>query len=242
MRLDVFLVQEGWFPSRQKARNAIDAGWVLINGKPVTKAGTEITSSDLLEVKPHELLKYVSAGGFKLEKAIQDFQLDFHGKIILDIGASTGGFTDCALQHGAVKVYTVDVGTEQLATKLKEDPRVIWREQTHIKDFNLDEKVDVVVMDVSFMSQVLVYPLLKNWLKPQGWLISLIKPQFELNKKITFRGGIIRDERLHQEVLDKITREAANHHLMVQGITTAPEYEHKNKEFLAWFIYLPENQ
>lgn len=242
MRLDVFLVQEGWFPSRQKARNAIDGGWVLINGKPVTKAGAEITSSDLIEVKSHELLKYVSVGGFKLEKAIRDFQLDFHGKIILDIGASTGGFTDCVLQHGADKVYTVDVGTEQLAAKLKKDPRVIWCEQTHIKDFNLDEKVDVVVMDVSFMSQVMVYPLLKNWLKPQGWLITLIKPQFELNKKIRFRGGIIRDEKLHREVLDKITREAAYHHLILQGITLAPEHEHKNKEFLGWFIYRADNQ
>ncbi len=239
MRLDVFLVQEGWFPSRKKARNAIDAGWVLVNGKSATKAGTEITSSDFIEVTPNELLKYVSVGGFKLEKAILDFQLDFDGKTILDIGASTGGFTDCALQHGAVKVFTVDVGTAQLSPKLKDDPRVIWREQTHIKNFNLDEKVDVVVMDVSFMSQVLVYPLLKNWLKPQGWLISLIKPQFELNKKVTFRRGIIRDEKLHQEVLDKITRQAANHHLMIQNITTAPENEQKNKEFLAWFVYQP---
>ncbi|MCX7742951.1 MAG: TlyA family RNA methyltransferase [Flavobacteriales bacterium] len=242
MRLDVFLVQKGWFPSRQKARKAIDAGWVIVNGKPVPKAGTEITLNDVIEVSPNELLKYVSAGGFKLEKAILDFQLDFRGKTILDIGASTGGFTDCALQHGAVKVYTVDVGTDQLSPQLKKDSRVIWHEQTHIKDFTLAINVDVVLMDVSFMSQVLVYPLLKNWLKPQGWVISLIKPQFELNKKISFRRGIIRDEQLHQQVLNKIIDEAAKHNLMVQKITTAPESEQKNKEFLAWFIYQPAVQ
>lgn len=237
MRLDVYLVQEGLFPSRQKARTAIDAGWVTINGKDAYKAGLEITPKDLIEIKPHDLLKYVSAGGFKLQKAIREFQLDFKGKTALDIGASTGGFTDCVLQHGAIKVYTVDVGSEQLSPRLKQDPRVVWQEQTHVKDFILAEKVDAVVMDVSFISQVQVYPFLKNWLKDGGWLITLIKPQFELDRKISFRGGIVRDEKLHQEVLDKIILAAKNEGLILKGLTTAPEKEHKNKEFLAWFIY-----
>lgn len=237
MRLDVYLVQEGFFPSRQKARSAIDAGLVAINGKVATKAGVEITPKDMIEIKPHDLLKYVSAGGFKLEKAIRDFHLDFKGKTVLDVGASTGGFTDCALQHGAAKVFTVDVGTDQLSPHLKQNPRVVWHEQTHVKDFVLAEKVDIVMMDVSFISQLQVYPFLKNWLKGGGWLITLIKPQFELDRKVSFRGGIVRDEKLHQEVLDKITLAAQNEGFVLKGLTAAPENEYKNKEFLAWFIY-----
>ncbi len=237
MRLDVYLVQEGFFPSRHKARSAIDAGWVIVNGKAVNKAGMEITSKDVIEIKAHDLLKYVSAGGLKLEKAICEFQLDFKGKTVLDVGASTGGFTDCALQHGAIKVYTVDVGSDQLSPRLKEDSRVIWKEQTHVKDFTLAEKVDIVVMDVSFISQVLVYPYLKNWMKDDGWLITLIKPQFELDRKVSFRGGIVRDEKLHQEVLDKIMLSAQKEGFSLKGLTTAPENEHKNKEFLGWFVY-----
>jgi 23S rRNA (cytidine1920-2'-O)/16S rRNA (cytidine1409-2'-O)-methyltransferase len=237
MRLDVYLVEKGFFPSRQKAKSAIDSGWVSVNGKIAAKAGVEITPKDVIEIKAHDLLKYVSAGGFKLEKAIREFRLDFKGKTVLDVGASTGGFTDCALQHGASKVYTVDVGSDQLSPRLKQDPRVIWKEQTHVKDFTLAEKVDIVVMDVSFISQVQVYPFLKNWLKEDGWLITLIKPQFELDRKVSFRGGIVRDEKLHQAVLDKIKLAAKNEDFILKGLTSAPENEHKNKEFLAWFIY-----
>lgn len=237
MRLDVYLVKEGFFPSRQKARTAIDAGWVIVNGKVAVKAGFEITSGDTIKITPHDLLKYVSVGGLKLEKAIREFMLDFNGKTVLDVGASTGGFTDCVLQHGAIKVYTVDVGSDQLSPRLKQDSRVVWQEQTHVKDFVLAEKVDAVVMDVSFISQVQVYPFLKNWLKVGGWLITLIKPQFELDRKVSFRGGIVRDAKLHQEVLDKIIHAAQNEGFILKGLTTAPEQEQKNKEFLAWFIY-----
>lgn len=237
MRLDVYLVKKGVFPSRQKAITAINAGWVIVNGKIAAKAGFKITSEDRIEISPHDLLKYVSFGGLKLEKAIREFALDFNGKTVLDVGASTGGFTDCVLQHGAIKVYTVDVGSDQLSPRLKQDPRVVWKEQTHVKDFVLTEKVDAIVMDVSFISQVQVYPFLKKWLKVGGWLITLIKPQFELDRKISFRKGIVRDEKLHQEVLDKIIHAARIEGFILKRLTKAPEQEQKNKEFLAWFIY-----
>jgi 23S rRNA (cytidine1920-2'-O)/16S rRNA (cytidine1409-2'-O)-methyltransferase len=235
MRLDVYLVEKGLFPSREKAKHAIGAGYVLVNQKTATKAGVIIAADDAVEVITHNLLRYVSAGGFKLEKAIHDFQFDFTGKTVLDAGASTGGFTDCALQHGAALVYTVDVGSNQLHSSLRNHPRVVVTEQMNIKDFKLEAPVDVVVMDLSFTSQVPVLSLLPRFLKDNGALISLIKPQFELDQKIKFTNGIVTDEKLRQQAVQKVTAAAITCGFVLKHLTTAPLYEKKNIEYLALF-------
>lgn len=235
MRLDVYLVEQGLFPSREKAKQAIGAGYVLVNQKPAAKAGVLIATDDQIEVITHNLLQYVSAGGFKLEKAIRDFQFDFAGKTVLDVGASTGGFTDCALQHNAALVYTVDVGSDQLHSSLRSHARVKVTEQTNVKDFKLEAPVDVVVMDLSFTSQVPVLPLLPRFLKDKGFLISLIKPQFELDQKIKFTNGIVTDEKLRQQAVQKVTVAAANCGFVLKQLTTAPLHEKKNIEYLALF-------
>ncbi|XVJ64905.1 MAG: TlyA family RNA methyltransferase [Lacibacter sp.] len=207
MRLDVYLVEQKLFPSREKAKQAIGAGYVLVNQKPATKAGVTIAQDDVVQITAHNLLQYVSAGGFKLEKAIRDFQFDFAGKTVLDVGASTGGFTDCALQHEAALVYTVDVGSDQLHPSLRSHARVIVTEQTNVKDFKLEAPVDVVVMDLSFTSQVPVLPLLPRFLKDKGFLISLIKPQFELDQKIKFTNGIVTDKNSGNRRYKKLQRQ-----------------------------------
>ncbi|HEX4957393.1 MAG TPA: TlyA family RNA methyltransferase [Lacibacter sp.] len=236
MRLDVYLVQQQFFPSREKAKQAIAEGTVLVNQQPAAKAGMEIHATDHIEVTAHELLKYVSAGGWKLEKAIHDFHFDFSNKTVLDIGASTGGFTDCALQHGASLVYAVDVGSNQLHPSLQQHPRIISLEQTNIKDFPLPQLVDVVVMDVSFTSQVPVLALIPSFLKEEGVLISLIKPQFELDQKIKFTNGIVTNEKLRQQAVEKVIAAAASCGLHLQQLTTAPLHEKKNVEYLGMFV------
>ncbi|MDW8273429.1 MAG: SAM-dependent methyltransferase [Chitinophagales bacterium] len=179
----------------------------------------------------------MSVGGLKLEKAIREFSLDFTGKIVLDIGASTGGFTDCALRHGAALVYAIDVGQNQLADSLRNHSNVISFEKMNYKDFYLDEKVDIVVMDISFTSQKPVFSHISRWLKPGGWLISLIKPQFEMSQRMHFEHGIIKNEEIHQMVINSVIEHAAKHQLELQKVTSAPEGVNKNKEFLAWFVF-----
>lgn len=239
MRLDVLLVAQQHFPSREKAKMAIREGLVRVNGKPATKAGQEIEENDIVEVSAHTLLKYVSAGGFKLEKAIQDFSFSFKDKTVLDIGTSTGGFTDCALQHGASLVHAIDVGSQQLHPQLRHHPRVVSVENTDIKDYRTNLLFDVAVMDVSFTSQTPMHPYIGKMLKEDGALIALIKPQFELDQRIRLSGGIVKDKKLHLRVLRKVIDSAAAHGLFLHRITTAPLQEDKNVEYLGLFLKQP---
>lgn len=235
MRLDIFLVEKGFFPSREKAKLAIVDGKVTVNNKIRDKASFETEETDNVEVAENTLLKYVSLGGMKLEKAIETFDFDFKGKKVLDIGASTGGFTDCALQHGADFVFAVDVGTEQLHESLHAHEQIQSFENQNIRDFVLPEKVEVIVMDVSFVSQTTFFPDLNNFLTEDGTVISLIKPQFELDQRIRFSNGIVIDKKLHLKVLKNIVTAAGKNGLYIQGICVAPIFPKKNIEYLAIF-------
>lgn len=198
-RLDVFLVNNGYYQSREKASQAIKKGIVEVDGKVVTKPSTPTfieSEIKILEV----MLPYVSWGGMKLERAIDYFNLDFKDKVVLDIGASTGGFTDCALQHGASMVYAVDVGTNQLDQKLRYDLRVHSYENTNICDFNEPINFDYLVMDVSFVSITKIIPSLLKFLNEYNALVCLFKPQFEVGK-IKMKNGVIKDPKIHKNVV-----------------------------------------
>ena len=205
LRLDQLLVARGLSESREKAQRAIMAGEVLVGGHVVDKAGTKIADDADVSVKAPE--RYVGRGGYKLEGALQHFGINPTGWICLDIGASTGGFTDCLLQHGAAKVWAIDVGHDQMAWKIRSDPRVEVREgmnARYLSEDEIPEPIDAIVIDVSFISLTLILPAAAALLKPGAVLIPLIKPQFELRREQVGRGGIVRDENLHQEAVEKI--------------------------------------
>jgi 23S rRNA (cytidine1920-2'-O)/16S rRNA (cytidine1409-2'-O)-methyltransferase len=207
IRLDKLLVQKGLAESRQKGQAIIMAGKVLVNEQPVDKPGVQVSEDASVAVKG-EPLKYVSRGGLKLEAAIIANRLNIDNKICLDVGASTGGFTDCLLQHGAAHVYAVDVGYGQLAWKLRQDPRVTVIERTNIRympDDCIGAPVDLATVDVSFISLKIVIPRVKRLVKDQGRIIALIKPQFEVGKGQVGKGGVVRDHCLRQEVIDDLT-------------------------------------
>lgn len=237
-RLDTWLVQNAFFESREKARLALEQGVVEVNGKIITKAAYNITSSDHVIIKAQPL-RYVSRGGWKLEKAIQTFQIDFTDKIVLDVGASTGGFTDCALQHGAAKVFAVDVGSGQLHASLQSHPKVIWWENLNIKDLTLNmlgEAVDIITIDVSFISLRHVFLHLPKFLKRAGIVIALVKPQFELEAKIRFKKGIVKDEQIRQNVLQKIKQYADEQGFRLnEYVSTDADGQQKNVEYMVWF-------
>lgn len=185
IRLDVAVFEKGYAPSREKAKAIIMAGQVYVNNQKVDKAGTEIKEDDVLEVRG-STLKYVSRGGLKLEKAMQEFPIDLNGKICMDVGASTGGFTDCMLMNGAVKVYSVDVGYGQLAWKLRCDERVVNLERTnfrYVTNEQIKDKIDFSSVDVSFISLKHILPNLNILLSDDGQAVCLIKPQFEAGKE-----------------------------------------------------------
>jgi 23S rRNA (cytidine1920-2'-O)/16S rRNA (cytidine1409-2'-O)-methyltransferase len=237
-RLDVALAARGLCDSREQAKRLILAGEVMINGQRAAKAGTSVSTDDVLEVK--EKPRYVSRGGFKLEGALQAFGIDVAGFTCMDVGASTGGFTDCLLQHGAAKVYAFDVGTNQLAWKLRSDPRVVSREQfnvRHLQPSDVPGMIDFAVFDVSFISLQLVMPPVMSVLHPEhGAIICLIKPQFELTREDVGRGGIVRDPALHRQAVEKIrdfvSRQAGFHW---RGVIESPiKGTDGNTEFLAW--------
>ncbi len=225
IRLDVLLVEKGFFPSREKARAAIMAGEVMVGDSKIDKAGAAVAADSPIRLLG-ERLPYVSRGGLKLAKALAYFQLDLQQKTVLDIGASTGGFTDCALQNGASKVYGVDVGYNQLAWSLRSDPRVIVLEKTNARYLDgqvIPEQVDFICTDVSFISLLLALPAaVEKLLKPQGQVAALIKPQFEAGKDKVGKKGIVRDRQTHLEVLEKITAGFAQMGLAVQGLTHSP--------------------
>ncbi|HHV64147.1 MAG TPA: TlyA family RNA methyltransferase [Peptococcaceae bacterium] len=238
-RLDTLLVKKGLVESREKAKSLIMAGKVFNDNIRLDKPGMMVNEDLCLTVK-EDLHPYVSRGGLKLAKAIQSFKLDLRGKIVADIGASTGGFTDCALQNGAVRVYAVDVGYGQLAWKLRSDPRVISMERTnarYLKEDSLPEKVDLVICDVSFISLTKIFPAMLSILKEEGQAITLIKPQFEAGPENVGKNGVVKDPQVHKKVLEKILQEAEELGLTVLNIDYSPiRGPEGNIEFLAHFI------
>lgn len=238
-RIDVALVRRSLAPSRERARALIMAGQVYVGDTLVDKPGTMVAldAPCRLAGTPDEL-RYVSRGGLKLEKALETFALDPSGLVALDIGASTGGFTDCLLEHGARRVYALDVGRGQLAWKLRNDPRVIVMESTNIRHVtSLPEPVQCAVIDVSFISLRLVLPPLALLLAPGAWVVALVKPQFEAGKAEADRGeGVIRDPAVHERILAELQAWIPQHTpFRVQGLTDSPIYGRDgNKEFLIW--------
>ena len=206
-RLDRFLVEKSIAPSRQRAQAMIMAGKILVNNLPVDKAGYLVSKNDNVELKGKDI-PYVSRGGLKLEAALQALSLSIEGSICMDVGASTGGFTDCLLQKGATRVYAIDVGYGQLAWKLRNDSRVVVIERTNIRNMPAEvipEAVDIVTIDVSFISLKIVVPAVTTFMKKDARILALIKPQFEVGKGQVGKGGVVKDPKLHSEVIENLT-------------------------------------
>lgn len=211
MRLDKLVVERGLAPTRQKAQALILAGQVQVNGRPATKAGTPVATDAQLELIG-QAPPYVSRGGLKLEGALRDFGIDPTGKVCLDIGASTGGFTDCLLQHGAARVYAVDVGKGQLDWKLRQDPRVVVREglnARYLKPEDIGERANLVTVDVAFTSVEKILPALIACAAPEAIFLVLVKPQFELSRRQVGKGGLVRDPTLQRQAVEKVRCAAA---------------------------------
>lgn len=205
-RLDVLLVQRGLAPSREKAKAIIMSGIVFVDNEREDKAGTFFDEKVNIEVRG-KTLKYVSRGGLKLEKAMETFGVEIQDKICMDVGASTGGFTDCMLQNGAVKVYSVDVGHGQLAWKLVQDERVVCMDRTNIRYVtpeDIDDVIDFASIDVSFISLTKVLLPVKNLLTPDGQIVCLIKPQFEAGRENVGKKGVVRDKKVHTQVIETV--------------------------------------
>jgi len=223
-RLDVLLVERGLVPSRQKAQAVIMAGSVFVGGQRSDKPGTAVADDAEIEVRGH-VMPYVSRGGWKLEKAMKTWPITLQGKICADIGASTGGFTDCMLQNGAEKVYAVDVGYGQLDWKLRNDPRVVCLERTNARYLTHEEipdALDFASIDVSFISLKLIFPALYELLREGGEIACLIKPQFEAGREKVGKKGVVRDASVHQEVLEHFLTYAKDNNFTVLGITYSP--------------------
>ncbi|WP_058485272.1 TlyA family RNA methyltransferase [Defluviitalea phaphyphila] len=239
-RLDILLVKKGLFPSREKAKSSIMAGLVLVNGIKEDKPGTRVEESSDIKIK--EQMKYVSRGGYKLEKAIKTFNINLKNKITLDVGASTGGFTDCMLQNGAKKVYAIDVGYGQFAWKLRQNEKVICMEKTNIryvKPEDLDELGNFASIDVSFISLTKVLVPVKNLLREEGEIVALIKPQFEAGREKVGKKGVVRDPKVHEEVIYNVVNYAKEQNLYLYDISYSPiKGPEGNIEYL---VYLKKN-
>lgn len=237
-RLDVALTERGLASTRQKAQSLIMAGSVLVNNAPATKAGFFVVSEDEITLRGEEI-PYVSRGGLKMAGAFKAFpELSATGKICMDVGASTGGFTDCLLQNGAAKVYAIDVGYGQLAWKLRQDERVVVIERTNIRYMEpaqMPEKAALAVTDVSFISLKLVLPAMLPFIEPKGQIMALIKPQFEVGKELLPKGGVVRDAALHAAVVEDIRVFAESIGLVWRDCEPSPILGPKgNREFLAF--------
>lgn len=236
-RLDILMVEKGLAPSREKAKALIMAGQVYIDNQKCDKAGLNIDTSKAIEVRG-ETLKYVSRGGLKLEKAMAEFPITLEGKIAMDIGASTGGFTDCMLQNGAKKVFSVDVGYGQFAWKLRQDRRVVNMERTNIRYVtpeDIGEKLDFASIDVSFISLKLVLPVAYNLLSENGELVALIKPQFEAGREQVGKKGVVRDINVHYSVIESVIAFAREIGFRVAGLSYSPiKGPEGNIEYLAY--------
>lgn len=240
MRLDVFLVNNRFFASRELAKFNIAKGNVLVNGTTASKPSMNIREEDVVTLVVNNINPYVSRGGLKLEKAIKEFEISCSGITALDIGASTGGFTDCLLLHGASLVCAVDVGTNQLDVKLRDNPKVISVENKNIKDLSPDElnpsTYDLIVTDLSFISLTKVIGLFPKFLNEEGRVIALIKPQFEVGPELVGKGGIVKDKRAHIMAIQRVVQVARDKGLHLSKITWAPLHqENKNIEYLALF-------
>ncbi|MBR0466667.1 MAG: TlyA family RNA methyltransferase [Clostridia bacterium] len=223
-RLDKTLVSLGFCESREKARAVIMSGIVFVNNQRYDKPGDMVKSDDKIEVRG-ETLKYVSRGGLKLEKAIKSFSVSLKDKVCADIGASTGGFTDCMLQNGAKKVFSIDVGYGQLAWKLRTDNRVINLERTnfrYVTENEITEKLDFASVDVSFISLSLILPVLYNFLKTGGEAVCLIKPQFEAGKENVGKKGVVRDKNVHISVIEKMINVVLLNKFTLLGLDYSP--------------------
>ena len=224
LRLDVALTQRGLAESRQKAQALIMAGEVYVNGQKETKAGAPVKEEDALEVQG-KALPYVSRGGLKLEKAMQVWPIDLKGAVCADIGASTGGFTDCMLQNGARLVYAVDVGYNQLDWRLRTHPQVVCMERTNARYLTAEqipEPLDFFSVDVSFISLSLILPALRPLIREGGQAVCLVKPQFEAGKEKVGKHGVVRDPAVHLEVLERFLDHAAQSDFSVKDITFSP--------------------
>lgn len=243
-RIDVLLVDMGFFPSREQARRTIMAGNVFVDNQRVDKPGTMIKDDSEILVKGKPLA-YVSRGGLKLEKAMKNFDLSLEGKVCMDIGASTGGFTDCMLQNGAVKVYSVDVGYGQLAWKLRQDERVVCMERQNIRFLEvdaLDERPDFASIDVSFISLKLVLPKAWELLNDGGRLVALIKPQFEAGREKVGKKGVVREKSTHIEVIEMVSRLAIKEGFKILDLDFSPiKGPEGNIEYLIYLEKIDKN-
>jgi 23S rRNA (cytidine1920-2'-O)/16S rRNA (cytidine1409-2'-O)-methyltransferase len=233
LRLDQWLVAHGYAETRSRAQWLIQAGLVWVRGQPCRKSSQVVADASLVKIRG-DGLPYVSRGGLKLERALQTFGVDVAGRVALDVGASTGGFTDCLLQHGARRVYALDVGTGQLASGLRTDPRVISLEGRNIRTFQatqLSEAVELITVDVAFISLVHVLPLLPPFLEAHGWVVVLVKPQFEVGAEHVGRGGIVRDPQCRALALRCIMTAAEDVGFQVSQTVDAPcLHAHGNQE------------
>lgn len=234
-RLDQLLTESKLAPSRQRAKALILEGKVLVDDMPVDKAGAMVSKDARIRIKGEDL-PYVSRGGLKLKAAFDHFDLSVENQVCMDIGASTGGFTDCLLQHGAGKVYAVDVGYGQLAWKLRNDPKVVVIERANIRYLGLDQisdPIDLITIDTSFISLKLVVPAALKFLKSNGRLITLIKPQFEVGRQHVGKGGVVKDPALHQSVIVELTRFFETLKLLCSAPIPSPVLGPKgNREFI----------
>jgi 23S rRNA (cytidine1920-2'-O)/16S rRNA (cytidine1409-2'-O)-methyltransferase len=224
IRLDELLANKGLFGSRTKAQSAIIAGLILVDGQKIDKSGTKVDETAEIRVLGGTC-PYVSRGGLKMDGALESFKMDVNGLVAADIGAGTGGFTDCLLQKGAKKVYALDVGYGQIDWKLRNDKRVIVMERKNAREMSeseLGEKVDLVVMDVSFISILKILPAIRNILKDGGDVITLVKPQFEAGRSEVPKGGVIRNKKTHEKVLSKISAGLGELGFKLIGQTLSP--------------------
>ncbi len=214
-RLDKLLMDRNLVSTRVRAEQIIRESGVLVNGKLFTKPGKKVPKDANLDLLAEEI-PWVSRGALKLVKAVEAWNLDFSDKIVLDIGASTGGFTEVALHHGATKVFCVDVGRDQLHLRIKEDQRVVNLERTHVRELTLKlipDEIDICVIDVSFISLEKIFPFIHSFLKSKAQIIALVKPQFEVGKEHIGKGGIVKNKSLYPQVIEKITKEAQKNNL-----------------------------
>ena len=234
-RLDLLLVQQRLVESRAKAQALIMAGNVLVNGQAAEKPGILVPDDAELSIRPSP--PYVSRGGVKLEGALDHFGIVVNDLVVLDVGASTGGFTDLLLKRGAAKVYAIDVGYGHLDWRLRQDPRVVVIERTNVRYLeSLPELADAAVVDVSFISLTIVLPAILRLLKPEGWIVALVKPQFEAGRGEVGKGGVVKDPVVHRRVLEKITNWSQSHGLAIRGLAESPlRGPAGNREF---FVYL----
>ena len=237
MRIDYYLVSQGYFDSRTKAKQAIERGEVFLNGKAIVKSSLDVNDKDMFNVEITSPKSFVSLGGYNLDKALDDFDFSVTGLRVADIGASTGGFTDCLLQRGAERVFAVDVSDSLLHNKLQKDSRVISiiKNARELTCTDFDCEIDLIVADLSFISATYVMDTFYNLIKSNKNLILLIKPQFEVGSKVKFKNGIIRDEKIRERACKSVIDCALDCGFKFDRITTAPIVNQKNVEYLALF-------